>query len=484
MINLALTCGSVHAFPIAADLTLCRGESATVRFLKSSETMKVSYCDHGLKAEVFKCEGRWLVPEADGTGDYWVRVTVSGGTEASVLKVALATGEFQQWIRVAVIPVMLHRPMPWGLYVYEWQNPKEESAWHLRRLKEMRAIGMTEAAISPCHMSNRVSVAPDGTPDLSYWDDCLALYRRAGFPDPPILAMEGLMYSVFAERGEEGLLPFSELLRPNIPVDVAALNAKSPGTVPAVKRALRGIYDHSLEAKWPRFYAYFADEPLIGTDSYNVAQFMFPLAREVAPELQICSGFYTLQTWRAFHDEADLVLAHYVHPCNNSDSNRRWLTQERTEHTKLFGVEFFWNNLSYWDCRYCTLAAIRGKLGGMMSWSQVTLGRRPEGDLAAFDPANTTGGPWVLADGDRTIYSQQWFGIEDGITDSKLVNTVRAIIEVLPPEKRSEETVALERLIDTIPWVPDWRQELCPHQAIAASFRDGLHGMILKLIAH
>jgi len=361
-------------------------------------------------------------------------------------------------VQLEVLPLMLSRPMPWGFFRYDWNKPDERGEWLLWQLQEMRRAGMTQCVISPLHYQQRPSVDKDGTIDFSVYDQCIGLYERAGFQDPPIISMEGLMYGLCAAMGKATELGFEDYLHPGVPAE------EIPGEVREfVSRGIRRVYDHALEANWPRFYIYFADEPVVGSATMEKAKFMFGLAREVAPEMQTAGTVYTHAWWQPLENLLDLNICHYVHPCHNADANRRWHQLAARQHTKLYGIDFIGPLDTFWEGRQITLTAEKGNLAGMMCWTQWVAEKLHE----PFSPYrflhNTwKGGPWCLREPDGRVWrSLPWIGLREGIDDSRYLRTVRDCIEQAKLSGRyraaRQAELALTHILDEVPWVPGVR---------------------------
>jgi hypothetical protein len=322
---------------------------------------------------------------------------------------------------------------------------------------------MTQCVISPIDLQEHPAVAKDGTVDFTVYDQCIKLYEEAGFEDPPILAMEGLMGAIASAMGKEQELKFTDIFTPGVKAEEVPADVRE-----FAKRVIRRILDHSLEVKWPPFYVYFADEPSSGSYRMECAKFMYGLAREVAPEMQTADTVYTHDWWKDLNNLIDLNIAHYVHPCNNSDANRRWQELAQKQHAKLYGIDFIGPLDTFWEGRQITFTAEKGGLQGMMCWTQwisLEMGKPPIEE--AFNPYIFThltwkGGPWFMpAEGGRVWRSLPWIGLREGIDDSRYVRTLRKAIE--DAEMTSQDGTAkrahvkLARVLDEIPWVPGVR---------------------------
>gem|GEM_PF-3592250 len=395
-------------------------------------------------------------------------------------------------VELEVLPLRLDRPMAWGFYQYNWNDVETEPEPILRTLREMHRAGMTQCVISPIHYQNRVPVEADGSVDFGLYDACVKLYQEAGFEDPPILAMEGLLFSICGALGKIEELKFSNHLLPGVkaaefPTDIREFAG----------RIVRRLYDHGLEANWPSFYAYFADEPSTGSAKMEKAKFMFGLAREVAPELQIACGLYTHEWWRSLGPEMiDLNIVHYVHPCHNAGANRRWHELADAMGARLYGIDFIGPLDSFWQGRQITLTAEKGGLAGMMCWTQWLIenidGSEP------FDPyrflANTwKGGPWCLRERENGAVwrSFAWLGLREGIDDSRYLRTARNLAaeaeRSLDPARREQGAAAARQiaaLMDRVAWVPDVRRADATYtNRTAADVRRGLAELAVALQA-
>jgi len=371
-------------------------------------------------------------------------------------------------VQLEVLPLTLSRPMPWGFYRYDWNEPDERGEWLLWQLNEMRRAGMTQCVISPIHYQNRPGVSSDGAVDFSIYDRCIKLYEQAGFEDPPIIAMEGLMFGICAAMGKAGELKFKDRIlgvkAKEVPADVREFAG----------RVIRRIYDHALEAKWPPFYIYFADEPTVGSATMEQAKFMFGLTREVAPEMQTACTVYTPNRWKPLENLLDLNICHYVHPCYNADANRRWHELADRQYTKLYGIDFIGPLDTFWEGRQITLTAEKGSLAGMMCWTQWVAYKLDE----PFSPYRFLrnawkGGPWCLEDQQGEVWrSLPWIGLREGIDDSRYLRTVRDCIEQAKLSGRyraaRQAELALEHILDEVPWVPGVRASDSPWTAQTA----------------
>ena len=99
--------------------------------------------------------------------------------------------------------------MPWGVYVYDWADLDRRPDWQEKKLREYKRAGITHCAVSPLVISNQPAFNAECVPDFSYYDRCIQLYKRVGFHDPIILAMENLLFSVAVCRGKAGELKFT-----------------------------------------------------------------------------------------------------------------------------------------------------------------------------------------------------------------------------------------------------------------------------------
>ncbi len=385
-------------------------------------------------------------------------------------------------VRLKVLPLTLSRPMPWGFFRYDWHKPDERSEWLLWGLKEMRRAGMTQCLISPIHYQNRPGVSQDGTVDFSIYDHCIELYKQAGFEEPPIVAMEGLMYGLCAAMGKAEALKFKDYLEPGVKAEEVPAEVRE-----FAGRVIRRIYDHALEAKWPPFYIYLADEPSLGSPAMEKAKFMYGLTRQVAPEMQTAGTVYTHEWWQPLENLLDLNICHYVHPCHSADGNRRWHQRANRQHTRLYGIDFIGPLDTYWEGQQITFTAEKGKLAGMMCWTQLVAQELDE----PFNPyrflANSwKGGPWCLRDQQGRVWrSLPWIGLREGIDDSRYLRTLRDLIADTRLAGRyaasKKARIRLQRILDEVPWVPGVRVSNSPWTAASAdAARDELAGAALE----
>lgn len=383
-------------------------------------------------------------------------------------------------LHLEVLPLKLSRPMSWGLFPYDWEKPAERAESILWQLIQMRRAGMTQCVISPFYYEERPGINKDGSVDLSIYDQCIELYRKAGFEDPPIVAMIGLMYGIaevtgkldelgfkrFAYTGDKSSVVFIDQVVQSFELGINAEDV--PDDVRELTRkVIRSIYDHSLEAKWPDFYLYTVDEPH-PVQRMEQAEFMFGAASDAAPEMRIASTIYTHSWWKSLSGMVDLNIAHYVHPCNNADANRRWRDLARRQQSKLYGIDFLNNDImqgTYWTLRRITLTAEKAGLDGMMCWSWPicididgsfnpywSLGRSSDKATSPFYMRGPDGRAWL---------SFPWIGIREGIDDSRYVQTLKkAIADAEAAGRHDAARIArmrLERAMNEVPWVPGVR---------------------------
>jgi hypothetical protein len=354
-------------------------------------------------------------------------------------------------IELEVLPVDLSPPMPWGLFNYNWHEPDKNSDWILWQLGEMRRAGMSQCVISPIHYQNRPGIRKDGSVDFSIYDRCVAFYQRAGFEQPPVLGMEGVMFAIAEAMGKAGELKFDKDLEPGVKADEIPADVRT-----FAGKIVRRIYEHGLEARWPPIYVHFADEPSIGSPKMEKAKFMYGLAREAAPKLATADGVYTHDWWKPLEGLLDMNIAHYVHPCQSAEANRRWHDVARRQNCRLYGIEFIGPFDGFWQGRRLTLTAEKGNLAGMLCWIQSLAGRLDESQFDAYYNLRSTwkGGPWVMsAAGGRVWRSFPWLGVREGIDDSRYLRTARAAIDrarqSLRPENRALADAA-ERRVDAL----------------------------------
>ncbi len=383
------------------------------------------------------------------------------GVYSGAIKVSSDAGKSSFPVKLEVLDLKLEQPMPWGLYLYSWPKIGDNLDDQKRTLAEMRRIGMSQAVLSPIWMQFGFGVSKDGEPDFSVWDQCVDLYTQAGFRNPPILAMEGLMYGITEAVGKSGEVKWANeggmsvpgVKADDIPADVREF----------AKKVVRRVYDHGLEKKWPNFYAYFVDECSPGPRTEK-ALFMGKVAREAAPELSTAGTLYTHGWWQPLSGLLDLNIAHYVHPCNNEDANRRWHEFAKEMRTsRLYGIEFIGPFDSQWEGRRLTFTLEKGTMDGMMCWVQWPGWNQHE----SFSPYqflenSWKGGPfWLRQDDGQMWRSLPWMGIREGIDDSRYVRTLRVAIDKAiaagRPAIAAQAKKSLEMLMADVPWVPGSR---------------------------
>lgn len=367
-------------------------------------------------------------------------------------------------VSLKVLPLKLARPMSCGFFRYDWYQPKERAEYHRFELAEMRRAGITQCVISPVNYRNDYGPTPgvsqDGAIDFGIWDQCVDLYQQAGFADPPIISFEGLLGSAVSAMGKTGQNIITEktlVKAEDIPKDVCEF----------VKPMVRRVYDHSLEAKWPNFYFYPADEPYVGGQNIETAKFMGDVAREVAPELQIAGTVYYENAWQRLHNLVDLNIAHYIYPCDNAEKNRKWLDLAGAEHSKLYGIDFIGPYDTLWDTRRMVFTLEKGGLDGMMCWLQWLSWDMVEMNKTFGPYAFLTnwwkGGPYCMRDKDGKVWrSLAWIGMREGIDDSRYVRTLRRKIEDarIAGNKEAAEKAdnALKSVLDDVHWAGDKRK--------------------------
>ncbi len=366
-----------------------------------------------------------------------------------------------------VLPLKLELPMPWGFFRYGWHvDTDENAAAVLRSLREMRWAGMTQCTIS---WQGGLAIGPDGTVDLSGYDRRLAIYREAGFPHPPVIGMERMLRSICSAMGKTDLAfddrAFPQFGEEKLTDDIRDFSAK----------VMRHIHEHAVRANWGPHSLHLVDEISPGGKTV-AARFLHRLWRKVAPATRFHSGIYTFDWWKQFDSPLDINTVHYVHPCNNEAGNRRWRALAEAHGTKtLFGIDFIGGLNTFWEGRQITLTAAKG-VDGMMCWTQwvdneVQAYEKNHGlDLDHFDPYLFTysywkGGPWAvhLRDG-KTMRSTGWFGIREGIDDSRYLNTAKAWIEKTASnpnaavrEQAKAAALRLKMAMNAVPWVPELR---------------------------
>lgn len=376
-------------------------------------------------------------------------------------------------VSLEVLPLKLARSMPWGAFRYDWLlKPQERADFHRFDLAEMRRAGLTQCTISPIHYANEwgpsPGVNPDGSVDFTIWDQCIDLYKEAGFADPPIVSMEGLLAATVIggmgkSMGKDGTNKITaETLRKaeEYPDDIREF----------VKRVVRRVYDHSLEVKWPNFYVYLADEPYIPGMNIQTAKFMGDVAREVAPELQIAETAYYEDAWERLHNLLDLNMVIYRFPCGGDKANRTWHKLAEKENSKLYGMDFIGSYDTLWEGRSMTFTVEKGGLDGMMVWVQWVsdefyLGspERPLFSPYMFLNNWWKGGPFCLREKDGRVWrSLAWIGVREGIDDSRYVRTLRRVIDDATIAGNDQAAAKAQRSLDSVlnkvHWVGDTRK--------------------------
>lgn len=423
------------------------------------------------ESNVVRWVAKWLRPDNTVTAskdrctqvyfDVHVPENAAAGIYTGAIKVTTPSGVYSFPLRLEVLDLKLEQPIPWGLYLYGWPKVGESLEDQRRSLAEMRRVGMSQAVISPIWMQFGFGVSRDAEPDFSVWDQCVDLYREAGFTNPPILAMEGLMYGLTeaigksgdVKWGNEGGMSVPGIKADEIPADVREF----------AKKVVRRVYDHGLEQKWPNFYAYFVDECSPGPRTEK-ALFMGKVAREAAPELSTAGTLYTHSWWKPLSGLLDLNIAHYVHPCYDTDANRRWHDFANEMGTsKLYGIEFIGPFDSLWEGRRLTFTLEKGAMDGMLCWVQWPgWNQHEQFSPYQFLENSWKGGPfWLRQDDGKMWRSLPWIGIREGIDDSRYIRTLRnAIDRAIASGHRAAAAQAeksLEMLMAKVPWVPGSR---------------------------
>jgi hypothetical protein len=386
------------------------------------------------------------VPEDARSGDYTIPIKIH----------AEKGGESQFLVNLKVLPVKLAPSMSWGIFAYA--SAKDENGL-LSTFKILRQHGVTGVVISYIVCPNSIVkpvypysiFKPDGKVDLSAYDRSLSIYRKAGFVDPPIISMESFFSDIAAAKGKTAEYKVADgnpgIKADDIPDDIREFS----------KTIVRRIYDYSIAQKWPPFYVYFADEPSKGTPVGEKARFMLGIAKECAPELQTASTIYTLESLK-YLGNVDLDIAHYIHPCANADSNRRW----HEAVNKLYGIDFIGGYDTLWQVRQMAMLAEKGKLEGMRFWLEAPMSKI-EGEFEPyyFLKSSWKGGPWMaeFPDG-RKFNSLAFLGLRAGAYDSHYIRTALKIIEEakmsFDPRKRELGEAAekkLTKIMECIPWV-------------------------------
>jgi hypothetical protein len=319
--------------------------------------------------------------------------------------------------------------------------------------------------ISPGDNQQRPGVEKDGTVDFSIYDQSIKLYEEAGFEDPPILAMEGLMAAIASAMGKTSELKFSDNFTPGVKAEEVPADVRE-----FAGRVIRRIYDHSLEAKWPPFYIYFADEPSSGSFNMEKAKFMYGLARKVAPEMQTAGTAYTLEDWRELDHLLDLNIINYPNMCRKDvllDMNEEYLAFSREQNARMYGLDWIPSKDTFWECRRITLTVEKGGMDGIMCWTQWICGGVEEEKIKVtepFDPymflPNTwKGGPWFMPGPDGRVWrSLPWLGIREGIDDSRYLRTLHENIEEAEESGKNEvaakASMVIENVLNEVAWAP------------------------------
>ncbi|MCE5340888.1 MAG: hypothetical protein LLF92_07145 [Planctomycetaceae bacterium] len=382
---------------------------------------------------------------------------------------------------VEVLPLKLSQPLDWGMVLYA-QGPnwdpltpsiaQEAMNWSmiLRDMKFMRGkLGLTSLMLEAQNGTLRLKFNDKGEWDIDfgYYDKIVDLYKQAGFPNPPIVAMSHLPTFVIRAVGAEKDFPqrvddrgFSAIYleADKFPQDMADKLGK----------VLRNIYNHSLEANWPSFHIYYVDEPVGPGWKSEQAKILFSLSKKVAPEMQTASTLYAFSWFEPVEDWIDLDICHMAHCLNNAAANRAWRKISGKHDCKLYGISWFIGEADFWGVRRLTLLAEKGQMDGIMEWEWAAgdLGKVPyytdryfslRGELkdAVFIYRDPNG-----AD-PTTITTMTLEGVREGIDDSRYLRTLRKLIDEGNIEGGKVGDLArraqlwLDREMETIPWMSD-----------------------------
>lgn len=364
-------------------------------------------------------------------------------------------------VTLEVLPFELERAMSWGLFRYGWGDPIDRAELHRYELGEMHRIGMSECVISPLDYQNHPGVYSDGSVNAWMYDQSIDLYKEAGFEDPPVVAMEALMYFIFAAKGVLAQYPFSDIYTPTFTAD--SVDAETRAFAGLV---LQNLYDNAIEKDWPTgTYFYFADEPAVGPGRMECAKFMYGVAREYVPQMKTAGTAYSIDDATALSNMLDLDIIRYENTCQTA-YNAWYLNYAETQNVILHGLSWLPEKKdTFWEIRMLTFQCEKAGLDGITSWTQWISGAEIENrpfNGYIFAPQTWRGGPWFMKDQSSiTWFDLPWIGIREGIDDSRYVRTVRALIDeadaVGATTAADSARTVLQQVLNEVLWVNDPR---------------------------
>ncbi|MAE63932.1 MAG: hypothetical protein CMJ18_06630 [Phycisphaeraceae bacterium] len=427
--------------------------SETTRFVRRVKWLRPATGARGKAGENVQLFIDVRVPDDAPPGTYTAPVTIrrERGSES----------RFE--VHVEVLDLALDRARNWGAFVYGWHGMPHRREDALLKLRELRRHGMTQCVISPLFVQNRPGYESGKAraPDFGFYDECLALYQEAGFPDPAVLALEGWLFSMTESLDRELLTQYGFAGRRLIGV--------LPDALPESYRALvhhnlRRLYDHGLEQSLPPFYAYLADEPWSRAKTRIGALLMYPTARQAAGSLMTATSLY--ESMGPFEERIDLNFMHYVHPCRSAEAAAAARQEAERLDTTVLGMA--WSMAvedTFFDHgRLIGFMSEKCGLKGMMPWVQWVIGRvedlgRP---VDPFRDLHITfkGGPWTRVDrAGRAARSLNLLGYREAIDDSRYVNTARTLAQraraSFDRDVRRKGEMALRRidaLLESVPY--------------------------------
>jgi len=288
----------------------------------------------------------------------------------------------------------------------------------------------------------------------------MKMYQKVGFPEPAIVAMENFFFSLVSSLGQQGALKFHK----SGPQWVSGLKAEDiPDDIKdRLRRALRRLYDNSVEQEWPPFYFYPADEPHGAGDRVKDAALVARLAKEVAPEMPIAMTIYGgLGPLEGF---VDLQIYHMVHTTHDLESAQGLMKSIRKRGMKLHGISWLAATRDgFFDGRGPTMVLERAGHDGMTDWVQWPgwQVKRSEMNPYRFIQGTWKGGPWFVMDEDGRFWrSLPWIGVREGIDDSRYLRTALALADQArkseDPTIRSSGRAAQARIKAIMMKVPFW----------------------------
>lgn len=460
----------------------------------------------GLFGKTFVRRVKWLRPADTAeakTGrnvqvfvDVKVPVAAPPGTYTApieILSEQAPSGRFD--LTVEVLALTLNRARNWGAYVYGWHGMPHRRENAMLKLRELKRHGMTQCVISPLAIQNRPGYEKDktGSPDFTYYGECVKLYQEAGLSDPVVLGMEGWLFSI-TESLDQSLLPKYKFGGRRL---IGVMPEELPDDFKALpRRGLRRLYDHGLEQSWPPFYAYLADEPWSRGKTRLGALLMYPLAREAAGSLRTATSLY--EDMGPFAGLVDMNFHHFVHPCATAESAAASRRTSDDLNMKVLGMG--WSTAvedTFFDhSRVVGFMIEKCGLGGMMPWVQWVIG--PVKDLSKpADPYRDIhnyfkGGPWSRYDREgRISRSLNVLGYREAIDDSRYAQTARALAKraraSFEPNVRARGRAAeakIDALLEQVPYKEAFNQKTTPwDDALATKLRRRIAQVAIELEA-